>query len=132
MNAYLTYMWHKSIRPCDLWGTAHVCLLCAMAANSAGAINDIAIALENNGVNCFVDQTGGLVMVGVVEHNGGTYLFNDGLVSFKPFPYRDDSDDANDYDMDILLEYPNDYELPELTADYVNKAVALIVGRVNA
>lgn len=55
---------HPSVTPCEQWGKPHECYRCACAKHAERQkINEIAMALEKDGIPCTVDQTGGFCMV---------------------------------------------------------------------
>lgn len=63
---------HKSVTPCPMWGHDHKCYQCACAqAAQAHQVNDIALTLEEVGVPCSIEQTGGFTMVVHVPTNNG-------------------------------------------------------------
>jgi hypothetical protein len=52
------------VTPCDKWNTSHKCYRCACAQAAEGqGCNKIALALQDAGIDCTVEQTGGFCMV---------------------------------------------------------------------
>ena len=61
---------HPSVKPCELWETKHSCYSCDCAASAIHYhANDIANAIEDAGIPCQIEQTGGFTMV-VYVRNG--------------------------------------------------------------
>jgi hypothetical protein len=59
-----TERFHPSVAPCDKWNTAHKCYFCACAQAAEGQeCNKIALALQDAGIDCVIEQTGGFTMV---------------------------------------------------------------------
>ena len=95
-------LFHKSIQPCDKYGTKHDCFACheAWCADKQG-VNAIALELDKLGVECSVWQSGGFVMVGRVPTNTGVILFNDEGASF----YTQEQDANGDEGTEGILTF---------------------------
>ena len=145
-----TEIFHESVKPCDAWGTVHPCYQCASAQASQGATNSIALILERAGVPCFIDQTGGFTMLGVVDFKGGCLTWNSETLMLSKHEYFSeawgeflDSDTeclADIWDIRESVTVPNgddldgdEYETAlnalALSA-YVSKCVGVIVSKV--
>jgi hypothetical protein len=58
---------HHSVAPCENWGKPHKCYACACAlAAHMDETNKMALVLQDNGIECTIEQTGGLTMVGYI------------------------------------------------------------------
>jgi len=99
---------HSSVTPCEQYGTPHSCYSCASANSSLGATNDIAIALEQAGIACHIDQTGGFTMVGVCSFAGGTFTWNDECLILSQFAY-DTDEHYEDHDAPVIVEATDEH-----------------------
>ena len=119
-------MFHKSVTPCEQYGTQHSCYACQATHNSQGHINDIANALEGLGVGCFIDQTGGMTMVGTVVFGKDpkTVQFTDELVIVHNEDYFGE-DYSGEYGEIVLENFTqcNDEEYTELAVKAIAKLV---------
>lgn len=110
---------HPSVTPCELFGTPHACYACACASSSDGVINDIATALEREGVPCFIDQTGGMTMVGVCDFTGGTFTWNQECLILSAFAYGTEAH-SEDYDARVVVDVRDvDEYVTDTVGDYL-------------
>ncbi len=78
---------HPSVEPCEEFGFAHECYKCACAVNAEDqGVNRIAMRLEEAGIPCVIEQTGGMTMVCYAgDRNGKHFMINsDGAAMVEP------------------------------------------------
>jgi hypothetical protein len=122
-----TKRFHKSVQPCELWDTPHKCYSCACAAAADyQECNGIALALEDAGIDCTVEQTGGMTMVVYVwseDRTNWISLTNEGMGWVKGDYDEGSFEDFVSFPCEFL-----DHEHPEggLQAEHLAEIVRIV------
>lgn len=106
-----TKRFHHSVTPCPDWGKSHKCYACACAdAAVRSETNAIALALEDAGVPCVVEQTGGFTMVVYIyadDKKSWISLTNEGMGWCKGDCETCAADEFVEFPCDLLTDkYP--------------------------
>lgn len=122
-----TKKFHQSVKPCENWGKPHKCYSCACAFHSiANETNKMGLFLEENGIECVIEQTGGFVMVGYIfskDRSSWISFTNEGMGWCKGNWEELDIQDYVNFPADFL-----DYEKPQkgLTKKHLVKFLNII------
>lgn len=101
---------HPSVAPCEKWNTKHKCYSCACAqAADNQECNQIALALEDAGIPCTVEQTGGFTMVVYVwadDRKSWISLTSEGMGWVRGDYEECDFDEWVSFPCEFMEEYP--------------------------
>jgi hypothetical protein len=117
--------YHSSIEPCPQYGNPHSCYICACTQHAEGIINDIAVGLEESGIKCFIEQTGGMTMVGYADTKIGTFSWNEEMLAYTKEHY-----DTDAFWEHLDIEVPIEYE--DAPDEFVGLVINHIKEKVNA